>query len=250
LNLAEYQSLNDKVLSFTREQSSRFAKQVAGDFNPLHDTDSRRFCVPGDLLFVSLLDRYGLAAVTSVEFAGMVDEDITFELPDTIGRNFDLVGHNDNRYLSFATDGERIPSNTCIAALAQRYVEFSGLAFPDILVPLMQSREVMINPARPLVIYKSMKIELTPEGVDFFSVTDADSDSAGVLDNLALERSDSTLDVQGRKGEVALRFIIKSNNMLLGGGVKEMILGGLRPYEQSTVDDVVKQYNEWKQCKR
>jgi len=227
LNLAEYQSLNDKVLSFTREQSSRFAKQVAGDFNPLHDTDSRRFCVPGDLLFVSLLDRYGLAAVTSVEFAGMVDEDITFELPDTIGRNFDLVGHNDNRYLSFATDGERIPSNTCIAALAQ-----------------------MINPARPLVIYKSMKIELTPEGVDFFSVTDADSDSAGVLDNLALERSDSTLDVQGRKGEVALRFIIKSNNMLLGGGVKEMILGGLRPYEQSTVDDVVKQYNEWKQCKR
>ena len=171
-------------------------------------------------------------------------------MPDSISENFDLVGHNGNQYLSFLTNGERIPSNVCIAALAQRYVEFSGLAFPDILVPLMESRGVMINPTRPLVIYKSMKIELTPEGNDFFAVTDADSNSTSVLDNLALEMSDSTLDVQGKKGEVALRFVIKSNDLLLGRGVKEMILGGLRPYDQSTIDDIVKQYNEWKQIKR
>lgn len=250
MNLAEYQSLSDNVLRFTREQASRFAKQVAGDFNPLHDIDSRRFCVPGDLLFVSLLDRYGLAAVTSVVFAGMVDEEVTFDLPESISENFDLVGHNGNHYLSFVTSGERIPSNVCIAALAQRYVEFSGLAFPDILVPLMESHGVMINPTRPLVIYKNMKIELTSEGNDFFAVSDAGSNSTSTLDNLALEMSDSTLDVQGKKGEVALRFVIKSNDILLGRGVKEMILGGLRPYDQSTIDDIVKQYNEWKQIKR
>ena len=251
MNLADYQTLNDNVLSFTRDQASKFAKQVAGDFNPLHDIDSRRFCVPGDLLFVSLLDRYGLAGVTSVEFAGMVNDGVSFELPETIGNSFDLVGNDGGNFLSFVNEGKRIASNVCVRALAQRYVEFSGLAFPDILVPLMESRDVMINPTRPLVIYKSMTIELTSDGIDFFSSTDAsDQSSSGILDTLLLELTNSTLEVAGKKGEVELKFVIKSNDNLLGQGVKEMILGGLRPFEKSTIDDIVLQYNEWKKTKR
>ena len=41
------------------EQGSRFAKEVAGDFNPIHDHDSKRFCVPGDLLFAIALSDFG-----------------------------------------------------------------------------------------------------------------------------------------------------------------------------------------------
>ena len=109
----------------------------------------------------------------------------------------------------------------------------------------------MINPTRPLVIYKSMTIELTSDGIDFFSSTDAsDQSSSGILDTLLLELTDSTLEVAGKKGEVELKFVIKSNDNLLGQGVKEMILGGLRPFEKSTIDDIVLQYNEWKKTKR
>ena len=42
---------------FTREQGSNFAKQIADDFNPLHDIDAKRFCIPGDLLFSIILSK-------------------------------------------------------------------------------------------------------------------------------------------------------------------------------------------------
>ena len=50
MNLEKYYTLDGSRLSFTRQQASDFAKSVAGDFNPIHDIDSKRFCVPGDLL--------------------------------------------------------------------------------------------------------------------------------------------------------------------------------------------------------
>ncbi len=37
---------------------------------------------------------------------------------------------------------------------------FSGHTFPDILVKLMADNSVMINPARPMVMYQSMSIDL------------------------------------------------------------------------------------------
>ena len=50
---------NNKV-SFSRQQASDFAKQIADDFNPLHDVEAKRFCVPGDLLFAVASAKAGL----------------------------------------------------------------------------------------------------------------------------------------------------------------------------------------------
>ena len=72
--LDSYYSDNNGELSFTREQASHFAKRVAGDFNPLHDEDNKRFCVPGDLLFSVLLANVGLSQKMRFEFAGMTNE--------------------------------------------------------------------------------------------------------------------------------------------------------------------------------
>ncbi len=35
--------------------------RVVDDFNPIHDEDNKRFCVPGDLLFSVLLANVGLS---------------------------------------------------------------------------------------------------------------------------------------------------------------------------------------------
>lgn len=59
--LTAYHSNQQHQFQFTRQQASHFAKLVAGDFNPIHDEDSKRFCVPGDLLFAVLLQKKALA---------------------------------------------------------------------------------------------------------------------------------------------------------------------------------------------
>ena len=51
----QYFSEPNGRICFTREQGSNFAKQMANDFNPLHDADGTRFCIPGDLLFAIIL---------------------------------------------------------------------------------------------------------------------------------------------------------------------------------------------------
>ena len=51
---------NDDIV-ISAQQASRFAKEVAGDFNPIHNLDAKRFCVPGDLLFSLVLAKYGLS---------------------------------------------------------------------------------------------------------------------------------------------------------------------------------------------
>ena len=68
MNLELFQTRDGDKLRYSQEQASRFAKEVAGDFNPLHDVGSRRFCVPGDLLFVTLLSEYGVAAAPGLNF--------------------------------------------------------------------------------------------------------------------------------------------------------------------------------------
>ena len=72
---------NGKV-SFTRHQASSFAKQIANDFNPLHDEDAKRFCVPGDLLFSLALAKSGLSQQMTFTFSGMVSDGIELTFPD------------------------------------------------------------------------------------------------------------------------------------------------------------------------
>ena len=54
--LSDYYAIDAAGLRISADQASNFAKAIAGDFNPLHDPDNRRFCIPGDLLFTVLLD--------------------------------------------------------------------------------------------------------------------------------------------------------------------------------------------------
>jgi len=84
MEIASYFNVTDQGLSFSAEQASLFAKGVAGDFNPIHDVDNKRFCVPGDLLFAVLLNRYGCRAQTSVQFSGMLTQNASLALPEVL----------------------------------------------------------------------------------------------------------------------------------------------------------------------
>ena len=62
------------------EQGSTFAKNIAGDFNPIHDAESKRFCVPGDLLFALALQEYGLHQRMDFQFLDLLGH---FPTPET-----------------------------------------------------------------------------------------------------------------------------------------------------------------------
>jgi len=225
MKITDYYTEQDGKLSFSRQQASDFAKLVAGDFNPIHDIEAKRFCVPGDLLFAVVLQRYGLAAKTTVGFEGMVNDSAVITLPD-VGRSLVLEDASARQYLQVKFDQEPSNNPEFIAKLTELYVTFSGQTFPDILVPLMQSANVMINPARPLVIYKDMQVELDQlDGAD-----------------LSLSLDSTSLDVDGKKGVALLEFVITSENAVIGRGQKTMVLGGLREYNQSDIDGIVADY--------
>jgi len=53
MNLSKYYTATaDDGFVFTREQGSHFAKDIAGDFNPLHDADARNFAFPAICYFL------------------------------------------------------------------------------------------------------------------------------------------------------------------------------------------------------
>ncbi len=219
-----YRQEGDRI-AFTREQASAFAKGVADDFNPLHDVDAKRFCVPGDLLFSVILSRYGLSRHMDFTFSGMVVDGIDLVLPvaadvleidDTEGRH----------YLSVHRSGETTGETSLVESLARSYVEFSGHTFPDILVPLLAEQQLMINPARPMVIYQSMRIDL--DTLDISAPT--------------LETDRSELETDGKRGNVRLAFKVIAGGEVVGRGEKRMVLGGLRALDQQAMEQSVAEY--------
>ncbi|GHF78199.1 DUF3581 family protein [Thalassotalea marina] len=216
---------NDKI-SFTRQQASDFAKNVADDFNPLHDIDAKRFCVPGDLLFALTLENSGLSQYMSFTFSGMVTDGIALNFPKSITSTSAICDDNGKEYLSVAASGETTKDAQAINALITAYVEFSGQTFPHILVSLMADNQVMINPTRPMVMYESMSIDL--DTVEFSELT--------------LELAESKLSLDGKRGVADLIFNLYSAGKQIGHGKKHMILSGLRPFEQAVMDDVVQGY--------
>ncbi|GAM63447.1 hypothetical protein JCM19232_2427 [Vibrio ishigakensis] len=72
--LTPYFVQENNQFHFTRAQASNFAKGIAGDFNPIHDEDNSRFCVPGDLLFAVMLQQEGISRSMEFTFSGMVTE--------------------------------------------------------------------------------------------------------------------------------------------------------------------------------
>jgi len=223
--VSDYYNPSESSFTITREQASDFAKSIAGDFNPIHDPDNKRFCVPGDLLFSISLSKYGVSQSMSFDFQGMVggDADIQFEESDS---TLAIKNEKDKIFLSVEREGEVTHNEEFIAGLIRSYVAFSGKTFPHILVELMQEEGMMLNPARPMVIYDLMKISF-----DKF----ADTAPEVVL-------TSRKFDVDGKRGLVTMNFDIQANGESVGKGEKQIIMSGLREYEQSGIDTIVNDY--------
>ncbi|MEE9318844.1 MAG: DUF3581 family protein [Granulosicoccus sp.] len=226
-------------LQFTEHQSSHFAKSVAGDFNPLHDVGGKRFCVPGDLLFGILLSRYGAYSDTAVEFSGMLGGAAIVQLPDEFNGALLLSDQRDRDILKFTGRGKKTTDPTFINNLVGQYVRFSGRTFPDLLVPLMRDSTVMINPDRPLVIYRDMALRLNSDKVELLV---GKIESTG-QDQVELSLTNSELIADGKKGRVQLGFSIKYAGELIGEGEKNFVLGGLRDFDEQAMQGVVDTYN-------
>ncbi|MBL4762651.1 MAG: DUF3581 domain-containing protein [Gammaproteobacteria bacterium] len=214
----------------SRQQASDFAKSMADDFNPLHDIDAKRFCVPGDLLFALVLSKYGLSEKMSFNFSGMVGDDVTLHFPENNTGSIKVTDGAEKEFLSIESSGDTITDSDVITKLASNYVTFSGKNFPHVLVPLMAEQNVMINPDRPLVMYQSMSINLNT--LDF--------------EEPVLEASQATLEVNGKRGHASLGFCIKASGEIIGEGVKRLVISGLREYEQDKIDQLVTTYTDRK----
>ncbi len=229
--IENYSPIDNDQISFTREQGSEFAKQVANDFNPLHDIDAKRFCVPGDLLFSIIIAKSGLHKQMTFNFSGMVSENNILTFPKSINEHADIKDEKGKTCLSVCALGEKTHDAGIIDALTQAYVDFSGLTFPDILVKLMFENNVMINPARPMIMYQSMSIDLQTLAAK--SVT--------------LKLAKTSLTIEGKRGDAWLEFDLLSNGEVIGHGKKHMLLSGLRAYEQASIDIMVNQHRQSKE---
>ena len=205
-------------------------KQIAGDFNPLHDADAKLFCVPGDLLFAVTLNRYGLSQRMCFTFEGMVSDGVALRFVPREQEDLALADEQDKHYLKIERDGEVTRTPDLVWDFTRRYVEFSGHNFLQVLVPLMEREGVMINPSRPLVIYQSMSIDLLR--LDIKSPT--------------LELLETQIQVDGKKGDVRMRFGINSAGTRVGEGEKRMALRGLRPFEAAGMQQMVNDYKGYK----
>jgi len=228
--IEQYCPINNEKISFTRQQGSDFAKQVADDFNPLHNVEAKRFCVPGDLLFSVIIAKSGLHKEMSFNFSGMVNDGIALTFPNEIINDFDIVDSKNKTYLSVEASGEKTHCASLINALTKAYVDFSGHTFPDILVKLMTENNVMINPTRPMVMYQCMKISL-----ERLNIT-----------TLTLKLAKTSLTIEGKRGDAWLEFDLVSDGEIVGHGKKHMLLSGLRTYCQDSVDTMVTQYKNSK----
>ncbi len=230
--LREYYSIDDGSIAIDAQQASLFAKEVAGDFNPLHDPDSKRFCVPGDLLFSLVLEKYGLYQKMHFTFAGMVGHGVKLNFPDTDGAQFDINDSNNGKtYLQIERSGGVNHDQAMIEAFVRDYVAFSGQNFPYVLVPLLEKENVMINLERPLVIYDSMTVEFSQ-----LNFTEP-----------RLEMLQPELEVSGKRGSALLHFQIKADGEVVGTGSKKLAISGLREFEAEPMQRFVDNYLSRKQ---
>jgi len=224
--LDDFYTLTDGRIRISAHQASQFAKRIAGDYNPIHNPDARRFCVPGDLLFALVLERFGLSQQMSFRFLSMVGDGTPLcfsEQPDGRIRVCDESG---KCYLDVERSGETTRDEAVVEAFTRRYVAFSGKNFPHYLKPLMEEKGVMFNPRRPLVIYDSMgfcleRLEVPAPGLEFV---------------------DSSLEVAGKRGDVLLEFRILADDEPVGTGSKKLVVSGLCDYDPEAMDEVVAEF--------
>lgn len=92
-----------------------------------------------------------------------------------------------------------------IEHVVTNYVQFSGMNFPHIMVPLMEEKQMMINYQRPLVIYESMEVEF----------------SRLELKHPEVDFTGATFDIGGKRGVVTLNFTFKEDGQEVGTGKSE-----------------------------
>lgn len=221
-----YHCKNDRI-EISAEQGSRFAKRVCDDFNPIHDPDYKRFCVPGDLLFGLTLERYGISQRMRFGFSEMLSADTGLIFPTAPAEHLKVTDCHGRCYLELDQSGLVLRRERAIEALIQSYVRFSGRNFPHILLPLMAQHNVMINPQRPLVVYASMSLQM--HNLEF--------------EQIETRLLDSQLEIDGKRGNAMLSFEFMADNQSVGSGSKHLILSGLRDYQQTDVDGMVERYN-------
>ncbi|MBR9729183.1 DUF3581 domain-containing protein [Shewanella intestini] len=224
--LSPYYSKQQQTVVISAQQASDFAKQVAGDFNPIHNVGAKRFCVPGDLLFALVLTEYGLSQQMQFNFQGMVGDSVELMINADVDDDFDIQDNKQKTYLNVKRRGDLCQCDTQKAAFIKSYVAFSGVNFIHVLIPLMRQHNVMINPARPLVIYESMAFELNH--FDF--------------DEMNLSLIEQSLTVDGKRGDVKLTFELTSQGKVIGTGIKTLVLSGLRELEHDKIEQMCQTY--------
>ena len=220
------------LISISADQGATFAQDIAGDFNPIHYPDSKRFCVPGDLLFSIALSKYGLHQEMQFEFLDMVKAGVHLRYPDALNDGKAMVSYavdgaaEGKSVLAVTATGNRSLEANNVEGLIKKYVAFSGHNFPHILQPLMQTNNVMINPSRPLVIYQSMSFSL--DRLDFKT--------------LQINLDSASMEIDGKRGDAVLKFAFTDNGSTIGAGEKKLVLSGLRPYDGEIMDGLVQEY--------
>ena len=227
--LEDFFSKTDRDVTITREQASEFAKNIANDFNPLHDVDSARFCVPGDLLFAVVLKEYGISEKMHFTFSEMVDEKSQLHLPEP-SESFDITS-KDKVMLSVERQGKHIATPELVSDMINSYVSFSGKAFPEIVIDVMKSHNAMISPSKPMIIYKSMSIQL--DNLDISSVN--------------LVPTEPEFIRQNKRGNITLRFDLLHEGQRVGRGEKHMIVLGVREYCETSIQELLNIYTSKKQ---
>jgi hypothetical protein len=214
---AYYANGPDGSVCVSAEQASAFAKDVAGDYNPLHDVGARRFCVPGDLLCALVLGRYGLSERMTFAFRDMVGANKPLYLPETASDSDPIAVHDADGgvYLDVERGGAICRDPRGIERFVREYAAFSGKTFPHYMIPILEEHGVMFHPDRPLVIYDSMGFEL--ETVTFGEP--------------ALELADRTLTTDGKRGSAQLCFDMQEDGRSFGAGWKKLVISGLRDYD-------------------
>lgn len=223
----QFFSVQNGRIHITAPQASYFAKEVAGDFNPIHDPDARRFCVPGDLLFTVVLIRFGLSETMTFRFRNLLGAGIPLIFRESDdGETIEVMDDAGKIYLDVTRRGDVTRDAKVIEEFARCYVAASGKNFPHTLKPLMESKGVMFNPARPMVMYESMSLALS------------------LLENpepeLVLDRAD--LEVAGKRGNVTLDYQLRSSGELVGDVSKRLVLGGLREYCPDAMAGIVEEF--------
>ncbi|MBZ2169495.1 DUF3581 family protein [Marinobacter sp. F4216] len=228
--LDRFHSVQNGFVRITPVQASQFAKEIAGDFNPIHDPDARRFCVPGDLLFALVLSRFGLSERMSFCFKALLSKDVGLAFHTPSEERIEVADASGKVYLEVDRSGDTVRDPAVIEDFTRCYVSASGKNFPHTLQPLMESKGVMFNPERPMVMYESMSLAL-----DSLAITSPD---------LELESAD--LQDHGKRGQVFLNYRLLSGGQVEGEVTKSLVLSGLRPYN---ADDMAKVLDHFYQLK-